>query len=228
MTAINTIRQSHAVHILSDGAFCNDQGTILEIGPNVFPLPHLSAAVALRGATHFLPFLVYRLCRDCTSFEELLSKVVRTALEVYASFPMMLGTLGFGNVTPDFDLVVAGWSAKRNRPESYIVAAPRQQPQATPPWSLIDLPEILIAPSITELQIHAAQWSVPKSAEAFNPAEDGLKLLQAQRARRPTLNVEPKPHYVGGFIQLTTISDAGVDTKILHRWPDKVGERLPL
>src|ERR1700680_914459 len=147
MTAINTIRQSHAVHILSDGAFCNDDGIILEIGPNAFPLPHFPAAVAIRGATHFLPFLIYRLCRDCGSFDELLSKVVGAALEVHISFPMMLGTLGFGNVAPDFDLVVAGCSAARGKPESYIVTSrPNEiQGHSTKGWGLVELPEVLIA-----------------------------------------------------------------------------------
>jgi hypothetical protein len=135
MTAINTIRQSHTVHIVSDGAFCNDDGIILEIGPNAFPLPHIPAAVAIRGATHFLPFLIYRLCRDCGSFDELLSKIVGAALEVHISFPMMLGTLGFGNVTPDFDLVVVGWSAARGKPESYLVTKSKAIPARATGWS---------------------------------------------------------------------------------------------
>lgn len=230
MTAINTIRQSHAVHILSDGAFCNDDGIILEIGPNAFPLPHFPAAVAIRGATHFLPFLIHRLCRDCGSFDELLSKVVGAALEVHISFPMMLGTVGYGNAAPDFDLVVAGWSAARGKFESYLMTS---RPHGNTShsgsgWALIDLPEILIAPSLREFQRNATGWSVPKSADEFRPEHDGPKLLEAQRLAAGMQNTQARSfrhHSVGGFVQLTTITSNRVEVKILKRWRDIVGQR---
>jgi hypothetical protein len=230
MTAINTVRQSDAVHIISDGAFCNDDGVILEIGPNAFPLPHFPAAVAIRGATHFLPFLIYRLCRDCGSFDELLSKIVGAALEVHVSFPMMLGTLGFGNVAPDFDLVVAGWSTARGKPESYIVTSrPHEPSHAGKGWQIVDLPEVLIAPPVNELQAKAVGWTVPMSAGEFRPDNDGLKLLEAQRlsANLPRKELgSPRRHSVGGFVQLTTITRQKLQIEILHRWSDKVGQRL--
>jgi hypothetical protein len=231
MTAINTIRQSHAVHIVSDGAVCNDDGIILEIGPNAFPLPHIPAAVAIRGATHFVPFLIYRLCRDCGSFDELLAKIVGAALEVHISFPMMLGTLGFGNVAPDFDLVVAGWSAARGKPESYLVTSRPHEKQSQPGagYRLVDLPDVLIAPTISEQQIKAVGWTVPKSADEFKPDRDGLKLLEAQRLSATLPNTElgsPRHYAVGGFVQLTTVSSHGIQIEILHRWPDKVGQRV--
>src|ERR1700687_2967573 len=118
MTAINVIRQSNAVHILSDGIYCNAEGIISEVGPNTFLLPHLPAALAIRGPTQFMPFLVHRLSRECASFENLVTRIVTISLEVHMTLPM---TLGYGPVKPEFDLVAVGWSSQRGRPESYLV-----------------------------------------------------------------------------------------------------------
>jgi hypothetical protein len=52
------------------------------VGPNAFALPHLPAAFAIRGASHFMPFLAHRLSRECRSFDDVLKKIVRTAREV--------------------------------------------------------------------------------------------------------------------------------------------------
>jgi hypothetical protein len=113
-----------AVHIISDGAFCDASGIVREIGPSVFGLPHLPAALAIRGSSHFMPFLVHRLSRECRSLDDLLAKIVSAALEVHISFPMTFGTLEHGTIEPDFDLVVVGWSKSRGGPASYLADSP--------------------------------------------------------------------------------------------------------
>jgi hypothetical protein len=230
MTAINVIRQSCAVHILSDGVFCNSEGVICELGPNVFALPHLPAALAVRGPTQFMPFLVHRLGRECRSFDDLLSRVVPVALEVHLSIPM---TLGFGDVRPDFDLVIVGWSSERSRTESFVVMRQRRIDRDEPgnhAWRLIELPAVLIAPPIDMAKVRYLKWQVPSSAEAFQPDTDGTKLLEAQRLSQLPLNPqapnESRAYLVGGFVQLTTVSSRGVNSNVLHRWPDRVGQRI--
>jgi hypothetical protein len=227
MTAINVIRQANAVHILTDGIVCNPEGVICEIGPNAFALPNLPAALAIRGPTQFMPFLIHRLSRECQSLDELLKKVVPVALEVHLSVPM---TLGYGEVRPNFDLVVAGWSYERRRPESFVVTSQERPDQLglTSAWQLFDLPDVLIAPSVGMAQIQSIGWRIPQSAEAFQPAIDGPKLLMAQRLSKG-LHASSQNRdidSVGGFVQLTTVHSQGVVTTILHRWPDRMGQRI--
>ena len=233
MTAINVIRQRQAVHIVSDGAFCDDTGTVCEIGPTAFALPHLPAALAIRGASHFMPFLVHRLSRECRSFDDVLTKITRTVREVHLSFPMAFGTLGYGTIEPDFDLVTVGWSKTRGAPASYLVSSHDRvvaHGLATSAWQLVELPDVLIAPPIAEQQITAAGWKVPYSAESFRPEIDGVALLKAQRLSRreldPRLGMRGHVYVVGGFIQVTSVSSHGVSSDILHWWPDKVGRKI--
>jgi hypothetical protein len=233
MAALNVIRQREAVHIISDGVFCDKAGIVCEIGPNAFGLPHLPAALAIRGSTHFMPFLVHRLSRECRSFEELLAKITRLALEVHASFPMTFGTLGHGTVEPDFDLIAVGWLKSRGAPASYVLTSHDRvvaRGLTSSPWQLLELPEVLIAPPIAEEQILASGWTVPHSAESFRPDADGVALVKVQRLWRRELDERvgamQQIHIVGGFIQVTTVSAEGVNSRVLHRWPDQVGRRI--
>jgi len=230
MTAINVIRQSCAVHILSDGVFCNAEGIVCELGPNAFALPHLPAALAVRGPTQFMPFLVHRLGRECQSFDELLTRVVPVALEVHISIPMILG---YGDVSPNFDLIVVGWSTRKNQPESFLVTPQRDAHEDNyKTWQLVELPDVLIAPAVDMAQVQFLNWQLPTSAEAFQPDTDGVKLLEAQRLSRGRLNVrypdENIGFTVGGFIQLTSISPRGVSSSVLHRWPDQAGQKIEI
>jgi hypothetical protein len=230
MTAINVIRQANAVHVLTDGIVCNSEGVISEIGPNTFTLPNLPAALAIRGPTQFMPFLVHRLSRECQSFDELLKNIVPAALDVHMSIPM---TLGYGEVRPNFDLVVAGWSNERGRPESFVMTNQEPRDQiglATAAWQLMRLPDVSIAPSVGMAQIKSVGWRVPESAEAFQPSIDGIKLLHAQRLSKGLRPALPNrdTDSVGGFVQLTTVHAHGISSTLLHRWPDRVGQRIAL
>jgi hypothetical protein len=227
MTAINVVRQLNAVHILTDGIVCNSEGIICEIGPNAFALPNLPAALAIRGPTQFMPFLLHRLSRECQSFDELLKTVVSVALEVHMSIPM---TLGYGEVRPNFDLVVAGWSHERGHPESFVMTSQEGPGQVglTDAWQLLSLPDVLIAPTVSMAQIQSVGWRAPENAEAFQPNIDGVKLLTAQRLSkglRPRIR-DRDIESVGGFVQLTTVHSQGVASSILHRWPDRLGQRI--
>jgi hypothetical protein len=233
MAAINVIRQREAVHIISDGAFCDNTGIVNEIGPSAFAIPHLPAALAIRGPSHFMPFLVHRLSRECRSFDDLLAKIVRAALEVHTSFPMTFGTLEYGTMQPDFDLVAVGWSKSRKATASYLITSHDRvigRGLTSNAWQLLELPEVLIAPPIAEAQITTTRWKVPYSVESFRPDIDGIALLQAQRLSRREIDersgMRGQVHVVGGFIQLTTVSAGGVNSNVLHWWPDAVGRRI--
>jgi hypothetical protein len=233
MSAINVVRQKQAVHIISDGAFCDASGMVREIGPSAFSLPHLPAALAIRGSSHFMPFLVHRLSRECRSLDDLLAKIVSVALEVHISFPMTFGTLEHGTIAPDFDLVVAGWSKARSGPVSYLVSSHDRLVAGgltSNAWQLLELPEVLVAPPVAEKQIAASGWSVPYSVESFRPDADGIALIKAQRYSRRELDdrsgLRGQAHVVGGFVQITSVSEHGVSSDVPYWWPDQVGRKI--
>jgi len=229
MTAINVVRQLDAVHIISDGVFCDTDGFVLNIGPNTWFLPHLSAAIGIHGSPHFMPFLINRLGGECRSFDDIAAKILTIALDVHISFPMTHGTLGWGNINPEFDLFVVGWSEARGQPISYLVARPGRGTgsQVSADWRVVELPDLLIAPPLNERVGRADGWKPPTSAEAFQVEPDGIKLVEAQRFTPTRINSEGGIGFsVGGFVQLTSVSAQRVTSRILLRWPDKVGRKI--
>jgi hypothetical protein len=146
---------------------------------------------------------------------------------------MAFGTLEHGTMQPDFDLVAVGWSTSRNAPASYLITSHDRvvgRGLTSNAWQLLELPEVLIAPPIAEAQIATTGWKVPYSVESFRPDIDGIPLLQAQRLSRRELDersgIHGHVHVVGGFIQVTTVSAGGVNSRVVHRWPDQVGRRI--
>ena len=187
MAAINVIRQRQAVHILSDGAFCDATGIVCEIGPNAFALPHLPAALAIRGSTHFMPFLVHRLSRECRSFDDMLGKIVQVALEVHVSFPMAFGTLGYGSIEPDFDIVAVGWSKGRGVPASYLVCSHDRavaQGLTATAWQLVELPDVLIAPPIRrKADLRCRMGGTPTRPNPFGQMSMGFHCSRSKGCR---------------------------------------------
>jgi hypothetical protein len=232
MTAINVIRQREAVHVITDGVFCDNTGMVCEIAPNVFAMPHLAAALAIRGSTHFMPFLVHRLSRECRTFDDLVAKIVRTAREVHMSFPMAFGSLAYGAIVPDFDLVAVGWKTS-GMAASYLISNHERiisKEVTTSAWQLLELPEVLVAPPIDEAQVIAMRWQVPYSGDTFRPAVDGVALLEAQRLTPreldPRSGTRGFVHVVGGFAQVTSVTRHGVHSDVLRWWPDAVGRKI--
>lgn len=61
-------------------------------------------------------------------------------------------------------------------------------------------------------------------ADAIDPAVDGLAVMEIQRANPHLDNGDVV--FIGGFAQLTTVTADCVTSRIIHRWPDKVRERI--
>jgi len=63
-------------------------------------------------------------------------------------------------------------------------------------------------------------------ADKFDPTRDGMRVLEIQRRHLPDWPASVNHHVVGGFAQLTTITENSIETKIIHRWPDEVGQPI--
>jgi hypothetical protein len=64
------------------------------------------------------------------------------------------------------------------------------------------------APQPSYGAIEAAGFVVPK-LEKFDPADHGVKLMDAQR--------RTYPEAVGGFMQLSRVTREGISSRIVHR-----------
>lgn len=151
------------------------------------------------------------------SFDELRDDIVSRLQACTATCGHLLDQCGLG---PDFEIVVAGMSETAG-PSAYLVAS---HDRFGEPWAVIDLSGLTVLPNDPELHERALNIAAGRGADAIDPIKDGLAIMEAQRAHPQLSNGDTC--YVGGFAQLTTIDATGVHSRVIHRWPDTVGEKV--
>lgn len=210
MTAVNIIRDTDSVHLITDGAGFRGN-RVVAYGVKVFPIPHLSTAIAVRGTAT----MAHRLWIDVSSafatygemkagiVELLHGKYVRRARWARSEF--------------GFEIAVAGWSDAG--PDAFALAS-----GGDAPWTIQPVPRMMIAPAYSGhaeigIRIDRDGWDIDRVA---------THVIDRQRN-------EPVKGFggrilrgAGCFAQVTTITHAGIATRIVKRYPDKIGEPVRL
>jgi hypothetical protein len=199
VTAINVFRSRGVVHIATDGqSYRGDVKTSL--GPKVYVAAHMPLVLATRGLSEAKWLFGSMFCQAFAGFDELVD-----GLE--SEFPNMNSTyLRFVSDSTAHDarnteLLFGGWSAARQQCEAYFIRAGDEQGERSyPSWKLIELDGLAGGP-------------VPSTYVEVDPdhiEHDTIALMEAQRREFPL---------VGGFCQLTSLTEQTVTERILRRWP---------
>lgn len=216
MSAVNIITEPDAIHMFCDGAHYLGDGTLGAVSSKGHLLPHLRAAASVRGPTLFMDMLAPEIGRRFETFEEMVEGIVDLAREVSER---EADTLGLCQIGADFDLFVAGWLG--NQPAAYVLSSHDTNVE---PWVLHELGPLAIAPYDVELGA---------KLEAMEPATDvlsaGIAIMEAQRGvHGQNAGHGPAMAGVGGHCQWIKITRDSIQTAIVRRWDDVVGERLGL
>lgn len=212
MTAINVIKQKHAVHVITDGASWMLDGKFGPACCKVWPVPHLRAVVAARGP-RLAPLLMADFLNTAgRSYDEMKANAVTMVRELFEVYPNILA----GPFGQDAEFVIAGWSDVSG-PDAFVLS------RVDGVWISRDTGPVMMAPGDAAIQ-QAALAAMPEgvaSADDMDPARDGLAIVTAQRAIvGPCEGITA----VGGFIQITTVTRDRISTRILHTWPEEWGE----
>lgn len=211
MSAINVLIQSDRVHLYTDGAIYQSDGELAGIGPKVRMMPHINAAMAMRGAFLGLAPIAEELSA-APSFDALRAGIIDCLKKCAVAYGHLLDQCSAG---PDFEVVIAGMS-ETGGPSAYLVASHSRYGD---PWSIVDLTGLSVTPASDAVHQSVFDIAAGRDADHLDPIVDGLAIMETQRAERSGA-------YVGGFAQLTTIDADGVHSRIIHRWPDRLGEKV--
>jgi hypothetical protein len=209
LTAINVLKQKDAVHLVSDGAAYDAKKRLVSVGPKVFPLPHLNAAIGVRGPTVALPILVHFIGHGATSYDGLKRNIVGILKQAQANARTVLGQSVAGAA---FEVAIGGISETRG-PDAYVVAC-NDQGVVSP---LTQINELGFMPSTPGVDAFIRT----QNGKTIDAADFGLNVIELQRAAK-----FDGVCGVGGFAQITTVRRTGIETKLLHRWPDQIGKPL--
>lgn len=222
MTAINMIVHPKAVYILTDGAGYKPDGEILTIQQKVIALSPLNTVLAARGVVALLHAYAEHISSSFSSFDDLLAGVISN---VRAMGEHLRTGLSAEVIDAPFDLMIAGWSESRDRGEVYGLF--NHETYGLPAWSLVPIEEGCLTPGDQGFTDRLREAGIDPRSEAFDPAADGLRILEEQRAMPwPALGGGEPIYGVGGFGQLTTLERDRITTRILKRWPDAIGEKI--
>jgi hypothetical protein len=212
------------VLMISDGIGLGDDGKIASITPKVVTLPLLNAAIGIRGDALVGMILMSGIAADWQKFGSYdgfrsgLVDHLKSIISATAHHWRAQRGLDCFNM----DIVVAGWS-ETSGPDSYLLRTIEGTP--TPAWQIIDTGNLLLTPSSDEI----FQDVGGPLADQSRTITDGELIAVAEKQR---CYIEPygpnkiETSLVGGFLQITTITESEIATRIIHRWHDEIGKRI--
>jgi hypothetical protein len=198
MTAVVVVRGYEELHIATDGLHFGGEPSI---APKVYVCPNTPMILVSRGDSHAKDVFADLIHESFSQFDDVVSGIE-------AAFPMMyrkyLARAEYMRIAPsaseDIELVFGGWSSARRRTECYFIRAGIEIENYVPPWQRIWIADLCALPT-------------PTRAVPFGGDIEGFMLatMEAQR--------EDFPQHVGGFCQITSLSEHGIAQRILRRWP---------
>lgn len=212
MSAINVLVQSDCVHLYTDAAAYQPDGRLDGIVQKARSMPHLNCAAAMRGAFVGFAPIMEEISAAGTSFDAQRENMPRLLQACAVAYDHLLSQCSHG---PEFEVIIAGISETRG-PSAYLVPSHDHYGE---PWSIIDLEGLSATPASGVVHQRINEIAAGRNADQLDPITDGLAIMEAQRA-------EGSGAFVGGFAQLTTVDADGVHSRIIHRWPDRIGRKV--
>lgn len=221
MTAIILVRAEDSVIIYSDGAAYDHDQVMGQVHAKVDCLPHLPAIIGRRGSAGIDLALSIAVRGKYETFDQMVAGIEEDIPEMAEIQFYHAGVVNMG-------LYIGGFSAERDRWETYWIAANGPYPDELTEHSLKLEPAgwLVAQPDLTE-----EQWSdiLPVGENLSVTDEHFIAMMEAQRRNKYPSGAtadSTEAHVVGAFIQRTILSHRGIDTQIIKRWPDPVGERI--
>ena len=234
MTAIAIVRTEGGIAFATDGIAYDQRGHTAAIVCKTALFPEWSCVIANRGsalATARMQFGLQRLAysgvRHLTGFDDVLAVLPDASRVLHEEI------LREQNSYPNFSFMIAGYSAQRDRFESYSLRSRDfsyeigGKNMLQPAYTLGELPAMHFAP--TPSKESAARVGMPAPGEPILSAESlAIQAICAARLDRGATPDAPmdEDYSIGGFVHLTTLHRTGIASEIVHRWPDVIGQPI--
>lgn len=214
-----------AITVMTDGAVYDRDGVLLAIKRKVVVSERLPLAIAFRG--NF-------------AFAELTSRQIIGAAEE-VGFDRMLAALetDLSNMPqePRLEILIAGISETAGPMHRMFTnwGGNEEARRKHPPFTLIDPGPMHWGfggdggPALTLDDFGVPPPRKGETTQAWL-SRHGLKIFEFFRRIRVPITPEDinttRANVIGGILDLTVIKPGNVSTTLLHRWPDKVGEKI--
>jgi hypothetical protein len=198
MSALNAFTTPNATFLFSDAAICHPQTLALAgLMNKVAIFPQYSAAISATGRTIAIGGLFNALAaHDFADLKHFVDNIPNIIRRLAQEAPDQL---------EGFRIAIAG-------PGS-LFCIQSDEGIGTKRLEMTVCPVFLNPAAVDE----SDRSIIDMKFDADRPAESGLAIMQAQRE---------KFRVIGGWCQMTTIKPDSIETRILERWPDRIGEKI--
>lgn len=216
MTAINAWAGKDSATVYSDGAWIDGDGKLIFVAPKVLPLPHMSAALVVRGSSPQVRAMESYFPSVFTSVDHAFANFSEAMEKAPAPYADAVGPHSMGS----WQAVLVGYSDALDRFVGVFFKSAKNDPVAG--WTAQPFERFLTPES------DAFQASVT-GIDADPGSDKAADIMDRQRDLVGPINgVEGNPvvHVTGGFCLRTHINRSTVTSEIVRRWPYVIGERL--
>lgn len=227
-TALNVLRTTDGFTFCTDGAsYRTTDFIVTEFPHKVLSFPAARSVVAASGPSDLLP-VIFNVVRDVRTLDEM-----RSTIELVID-EMAQRLIGFGerDAEESYSLIVAGF---REDGSAHLFDLRARLGDRNPKFGRVPDGVSIFRPFVTTADMKAGQ-SPGHAVALIRGAADGqwsgdpekycALLLEAQRRLPVTLPSGMTAHIVGGFGQVMSVSFESITTKIVVRWPDKIGAKI--
>lgn len=241
MSAINFVKQANELHFFTDAGSYLPDGTIVGFASKLHALPHLPAVLTARGPGLSGPIFANEFGRRAVSFDALIDNIEALFEQLHDQYRDLI--TAFEQAT---ELIIGGWSERRRAMAVYHISSASKKdllkteqladgmvPMTPDPFELVELKgDITMAPHIGPGDLEKAFGDLFQnfaSVDDLPPLEIFARtVMELQRERQwQMFHDQPAAHFIGGFIQLTTVTPREITSRVIHRWSeDRAGAAI--
>lgn len=222
MTACVFITGSNGIEVFSDGAAYDDDGVLGHYSLKVDLLPHIPAIVFARGGGSVTDY-AKRYLSILPTFDDMVtqmaSAIKRASImgKIVANDPLNIG------------VIIGGFSESAQEWQAWRMGARADGGEIVPESFKADrLPSFYAEPWPDAASIEAVGLGTEDDFRWNHTVSDGIALMEA--IRRSEQQLHPDSDMMGclcgGFVQRSVVTMEMTATEIVHRWPDKIGEKM--
>lgn len=234
MSSIIIIQKTDAVHLITDGAFYDAEGRVVDVRSKVVELARSGCLMAVRGANYPSMPLEFLLGMQ-PNFDAIMTALPDTLRSILQMFDIVTDGDALC-VERHFEVTIAGWSDERQAWTAGIASTFRPcDPEDVQGISHLDgyepfMPLLAASaccmPAVDGVGILGRTFNRQEDVDGLDPVKDGLLLHEAQRLVVGVTGDGQIQYLVGGLAELVTVSAAGITRQLLRRWPDQIGELI--
>lgn len=211
-----------AVILLTDGAVYTADGVLVDIRRKVAVSERVPLAVAFRGN---LPF-----------GENVSQQIIRAAEEIGVDRMLVALELALPHAptSPDIEILIAGVSETFG-PMHRTFTNKQLIGSKAPAFTLIDPGPVhwgLASETLNPISLNDIGIPAPAEGQTVQAwlTRYGLNVFDFHRRMRVPIDpADPntdRQHLIGGLLDMTVVKRGSVSIRMLHRWPDRIGETI--